>query len=128
MELLQNKLRPTKLNDVLGQEHLIGKNKILTNLVKEKKLFNIILYGKSGIGKTTIALALMNELNERYRLLNATINSKKDFEVVIEDKADAEADESAAKANVEKYRQLLAENAESENAVAVVGLTGTENC
>lgn len=85
MELLQNKLRPTKLNDVLGQEHLIGKNKILTNLVKEKKLFNIILYGKSGIGKTTIALALMNELNERYRLLNATINSKKDFEVVIEE-------------------------------------------
>ena len=85
MELLQNRLRPTKLNDVLGQEHLIGKNKILTNLVKEKKLFNIILYGNSGIGKTTIALALMNELNERYRLLNATINSKKDFEVVIEE-------------------------------------------
>ena len=85
MELLQNKLRPTKLNDVLGQEHLIGKNKLLTNLVKEKKLFNIILYGKSGIGKTTIALALMNELNERYRPLNATINSKKDFEVVIEE-------------------------------------------
>lgn len=85
MELLQNKLRPEKLNDVLGQEHLIGKNKILSNLVKEKKLFNIIFYGRSGIGKTTIALALMNEFNQRYRLLNATINSKKDFEVVIEE-------------------------------------------
>ena len=85
MELLQNKLRPNKLNDVLGQEHLIGKGKVLTNLVKEKRLFNIIFYGKSGIGKTTIALALMNELNQRYRLLNATVNSKKDFEVVIEE-------------------------------------------
>lgn len=85
MELLQNKLRPEKLNDVLGQDHLIGKNKVLTNLVKEKRLFNIIFYGRSGIGKTTIALALMNELNLRYRILNATINTKKDFEVVIEE-------------------------------------------
>ncbi len=85
MELLQNKLRPNKLNDVLGQDHLIGKNKVLSNLVKEKKLFNIIFYGRSGIGKTTIAFALMNELNLRYRLLNATINTKKDFEVVIEE-------------------------------------------
>ena len=85
MDLLQNKLRPEKLKDVLGQEHLIGKGKVLSNLVKEKKLFNIIFYGKSGIGKTTIALALMNEFNTRYRLLNATVNSKKDFEVVIEE-------------------------------------------
>ena len=85
MDLLQNKLRPERLKDVLGQEHLIGKNKVLTNLVKEKRLFNIIFYGNSGTGKTTIALALMNELNMRYRMLNATINSKKDFEVVIEE-------------------------------------------
>lgn len=85
MELLQNKLRPSSLKDVLGQTHLIGKDKILTNLVKAKKLFNIIFYGQSGIGKTTIALALMNEFNTRYRMLNATVNSKKDFEVVIEE-------------------------------------------
>lgn len=85
MELLQNTLRPEKLKDVLGQDHLIGKGKVLTNLVKEKKLFNIIFYGRSGIGKTTIALALMNEFNQRYRMLNATVNSKKDFEVVIEE-------------------------------------------
>ena len=85
MELLQNKLRPTSLKDVLGQTHIIGKDKVLTNLVKEKKLFNIIFYGSSGCGKTTIALALMNEFNMRYRMLNATVNSKKDFEVVIEE-------------------------------------------
>ena len=85
MKLLTSELRPNTLKEVLGQEHLIGKNKVLTNLVKEKRLFNIIFYGKSGIGKTTIALALMNEFNMRYRLLNATVNSKKDFEIVIEE-------------------------------------------
>ena len=85
MDLLQNKLRPEYLKDVLGQEHIIGKNKLLNNLVKEKKLFNIIFYGNSGCGKTTIALALMNELKLRYRVLNATVNPKKDFEVVIEE-------------------------------------------
>ena len=85
MELLQNELRPKTLNDVIGQKHLIGEGKMLSNLVKNKKLFNIILYGKSGIGKTTIALCLINDLGFRYRMLNATINSKKDFEVVFEE-------------------------------------------
>ena len=85
METLANKLRPNKLSDVVGQSHLVGKNKILNNLVKNNKIFNMIFYGKSGIGKTTIALTLMNELNSNYRLLNATINSKKDFEIVFEE-------------------------------------------
>lgn len=85
METLANKLRPTSLNEVVGQKHLIGENKILSNLVKNKKIFNTIFYGKSGVGKTTIALALMNELKINYRILNATINSKKDFEVVFEE-------------------------------------------
>ena len=85
METLANKLRPNKLSDIVGQSRLVGKNKILNNLVKNNKIFNMIFYGKSGIGKTTIALALMNELNSNYRLLNATINSKKDFEVVFEE-------------------------------------------
>ncbi len=85
MKLLQNELRPKLLKDVLGQEHLVSKGKVLYNLVKEKTLFNIILYGKSGTGKTTIALCLVNELGLRYRMLNATVNSKKDFEVVIEE-------------------------------------------
>lgn len=85
MELLQNSLRPKTLNDVLGQNHLIGEGKILSNLVKNGKIFNVILYGQSGIGKTTIAMCLVNDLGKRYRLLNATINSKKDFEVVFEE-------------------------------------------
>ena len=79
------KLAPPSLSEVLGQEHLIGKGKILTNLVKNKKLFSMILYGKPGIGKTSIATALVHDLGIRYRFLNATINSKKDFDIVVEE-------------------------------------------
>ena len=85
MEPLALKLRPKKLSDIVGQTHLIGKNKVLSNLVKNNKLFSMILYGKPGIGKTTIALALVEELNLKYRMLNATINNKKDFDTVIEE-------------------------------------------
>ncbi len=84
-ELLSIKLRPKKLSDVIGQKHLIGKDKILTNLVKNKKLFSMILYGKPGIGKTSIAMAIVNELDVKYRMLNAVINNKKDFDTVVEE-------------------------------------------
>ncbi len=76
------KLRPTSLKEVLGQEHLIGNGKILSNLVKNKKIFSMILYGKPGIGKTSIANSLVLDLGVRYRSLNATINDKHDFQVV----------------------------------------------
>lgn len=79
------KLAPKTLKDVLGQHHLIGKDKVLSNLVKNKKLFSMILYGKPGIGKTSIANALVNELDMHYRFLNATTNNKKDFDIVIEE-------------------------------------------
>lgn len=78
-------LRPNKLDDVIGQEHLIGKDMVIRNLVNHKKLFSMILYGKPGIGKTTLALAIVNELSLKYRLLNAVINNKKDFDVVVEE-------------------------------------------
>ena len=78
-EPLAIKLRPTKLDEIIGQRHLIGKDKVLTNLVKNKKLFSMILYGKPGIGKTTIATAITEELGLRYRMLNAVINNKKDL-------------------------------------------------
>lgn len=84
-ELLALKLRPTKLDDVIGQTHLIGEDKILTNLIKNEKLFSMILYGNPGIGKTTIATAIVNELNVKYRMLNAVINNKKDFDTVVEE-------------------------------------------
>jgi len=79
------KLAPKSLDDVIGQKHLLGEDKILSNLVKNKKLFSMILYGSPGIGKTSIANALINDLGQRSRFLNAVINSKKDLEIVFEE-------------------------------------------
>lgn len=84
-EPLANALRPKKLSDIIGQEHLIGKDKILTNLVKNKKIFSLILYGPPGVGKTSIANAITEELGVKHRFLNATFNNKKDFEIVFEE-------------------------------------------
>ena len=82
-ELLAIKMRPNKLSEVIGQRHLIGENKILSNLINNGKLFSMILYGKPGIGKTSIAMAIVSELGVRYRMLNAVINNKKDFDTVV---------------------------------------------
>ena len=79
------KLAPTSLSEVIGQKHLVGEDKILSNLVKNKKIFSMILYGKPGIGKTSIANAIINDLGVRHRFLNATVNSKKDLDIVIEE-------------------------------------------
>lgn len=79
------KMAPKSIGDVIGQKHLIGDGMVLSNLLKNKKLFSMILYGKPGIGKTSIANALINDLGCRYRFLNATTNSKKDLDVVIEE-------------------------------------------
>lgn len=79
------KLAPKSLKEVYGQSHLIGKDRVLTNMVKNKKIFSMILYGRPGIGKTSIANAIVNELGLRYRFLNATINNKKDLDIIIEE-------------------------------------------
>ena len=84
-EPLAIKLRPKCLKDIVGQQHLVGENKVIYNMVKNKRLFSMILYGKPGIGKTTIASAIVEELGLRYRMLNAVINNKKDFDTVVEE-------------------------------------------
>ena len=84
-ELLARKMNPKSLNDVVGQRHLIGDNKILSNLVQNGRIFSMILYGPPGIGKTSIATAIVNDLGCSYRFLNATINNKKDFDLVVEE-------------------------------------------
>ena len=83
MRPLADILRPLKLDDVAGQKHLIGKGKVLRNLVNNKKLFSMILYGPCGTGKTTLAYSIINELELKYEFLNAVINSKKDLDLVI---------------------------------------------
>ena len=84
-EPLALKLRPKKVSEIIGQKHLVGSGMVLSNMVKHKKLFSMILYGKPGIGKTTIALAMVEELGFKHRVLNATIHSKKDFDIAMEE-------------------------------------------
>lgn len=85
MELLANILRPEKLSDVIGQSHLVGDGKVISNLIHNKVLFSVILYGPPGTGKTSIASAIVHELNMTYRTLNAVVNKKEDFDIVIEE-------------------------------------------
>ena len=84
-ELLSNLLKPKTLNDIVGQKHLVGDNKILNNMVKNNKLFSFILTGKNGSGKNSIANALVNDLNQNYRYFNAVIHSKKDLDIIFEE-------------------------------------------
>lgn len=85
MELLANKLRPKNMSEIIGQKHLIGENKVISNLVKNGKIFSMILYGKPGIGKTSIANAIISELKIKSKFLNATTNNKADFDIAIEE-------------------------------------------
>ena len=78
-------LAPENIDEVIGQKHLLGEGKILRNLIENKKIPSMILYGRPGIGKTSIANAIVKTLNVRYRFFNATINNKKDFDIIIEE-------------------------------------------
>ena len=84
MRPLADILRPNKLEDVVGQKHLIARGQILFNLIKHGKIFSMILYGPCGTGKTTLAYTIVNELDLKYEFLNAVINSKKDLDEVID--------------------------------------------
>lgn len=80
---LAARLRPTTLNEVIGQQHLVGKDGILSNSIKSHTLFSIIFFGPPGVGKTTIAEAYAKQMNVKYIKLNAVTSNKKDLEDAI---------------------------------------------
>lgn len=76
---LQTFLVPKKMSDILGQEHLIGKNKFLTLMVEKQRLFSLILFGPPGVGKSTIAKILAQELKCNYQILHCGYDHKKEI-------------------------------------------------
>lgn len=81
---LASRLRPTKLEEVVGQEHIIGKDKLLYRAIKADKLSSIIFYGPPGTGKTTLAKVIASSTSAIFTQINATSAGKKDMEEVIE--------------------------------------------
>lgn len=81
---LAKRMRPTRLEEVVGQEHIIGKDKLLYRAIKADKLGSIILYGPPGTGKTTLAMVIAHSTSAAFTQINATTAGKKDMEQVIE--------------------------------------------
>ncbi|MGO4927240.1 replication-associated recombination protein A [Fundicoccus sp. Sow4_F4] len=79
------RMRPNNIEDVLGQEHLVGVGKIIRRMVDAKRLASMILYGPPGTGKTSIASAIAGSTKYAFRILNAATDSKKDLEIVVEE-------------------------------------------
>ena len=80
---LAARLRPTTLDEVVGQSHIIGKDKLLYRAIKADKLSSIIFYGPPGTGKTTIAKVIANTTSANFCQINATIAGKKDMEEIV---------------------------------------------
>ncbi len=80
---LASRLRPTTLEDVVGQEHIIGKGKMLYRAIKADKLGSVIFYGPPGTGKTTLAKVIAHTTKAEFTQINATVAGKKDMETVV---------------------------------------------
>ena len=82
---LASRMRPATLEEVAGQQHIIGKDKLLYRAIKADKLGSVIFYGPPGTGKTTLAKVIANTTSARFKQLNATVAGKKDMEEVVKE-------------------------------------------
>ena len=80
---LASRLRPTTVDEVVGQQHIIGKDKLLYRAIKADKLSSVIFYGPPGTGKTTLAKVIANTTSAEFTQINATVAGKKDMEEVV---------------------------------------------
>ena len=81
---LAARMRPKTLDEVVGQEHVIGKDKLLYRAIAADKISSIIFYGPPGTGKTTLAKVIANTTSATFTQINATVAGKKDMEEVVE--------------------------------------------
>lgn len=86
---LASRMRPTTLDEVVGQKHIIGKDKLLYRAIRADQLGSIIFYGPPGTGKTTLAKVIANTTSASFRQINATVAGKKDMEDVVKEAKDA---------------------------------------
>lgn len=85
---LASRMRPDKLEDIVGQQHILGKNTLLYRAIRADKLSSVIFYGPPGTGKTTIAKVIANTSDSAFKQINATVAGKKDMEEVIKEAKD----------------------------------------
>ncbi len=86
---LASRLRPTVLDEVVGQQHIVGKDKLLYRAIQADKLTSVIFYGPPGTGKTTLAKVIANTTSANFKQINATVAGKKDMEAVVKEAQDA---------------------------------------
>lgn len=86
---LASRLRPRTLDEIVGQQHIIGKDKLLYRAIKADKISSVIFYGPPGTGKTTIAKVIANTTSAIFKQINATGAGKKDMEQVVEEAKNA---------------------------------------
>ena len=86
---LASRMRPVTLDEVVGQKHIIGKDKLLYRAIKADKLGSVIFYGPPGTGKTTLAKVIANTTSARFEQINATVAGKKDMEDIVKGAKDA---------------------------------------
>ena len=86
---LASRMRPTTLDEVVGQKHIIGKDKLLYRAIKADKLGSVIFYGPPGTGKTTLAKVIAHTTSARFEQFNATVAGKKDMEEIVKNAKDA---------------------------------------
>ena len=85
---LASRLRPTTLDEVVGQEHIVGRDKLLYRAIKADKLTSVIFYGPPGTGKTPLAKVIANTTSASFTQINATVAGKKDMEEVVKEAQD----------------------------------------
>lgn len=86
---LASRMRPRTLDEVAGQKHIIGKDKLLYRAIRADKLGSVIFYGPPGTGKTTLAKVIANTTSARFEQINATVAGKKDMEEIVKNAKDA---------------------------------------